>query len=84
MLALPAGTGIGNCQRPLRASTPQGERVALASSETVPAGTKLRFDIVMLDPKLEGLVREWLDYGELRGLGQWRNAGKGSYSWKEV
>lgn len=27
--------GMGECQRPLRASTPQGERVALAHSETV-------------------------------------------------
>ena len=27
---------MGDCQRPLRASTPQGERNTLASSETVP------------------------------------------------
>ena len=29
---------IGNLQRSLRASTPQGERIALAESETVPEG----------------------------------------------
>ena len=31
---------IGDCQRPLRAQTAQGERVALANSETVPALTR--------------------------------------------
>ena len=29
---------IGECQRPLRASTPMGERVSLAISEEIPAG----------------------------------------------
>jgi hypothetical protein len=26
------------------------------------------------------LVEEWLEYGELRGLGQWRNSGKGRFT----
>ena len=34
---------IGICQRPLRASTAQGERIALSSSETVPAGSAIEF-----------------------------------------
>ena len=29
-------------------------------------------------------VREWLDYGRLRGLFQWRNSGKGRFEWEEV
>lgn len=29
-------------------------------------------------------VREWLDYGMLRGLGQWRNSGKGRFTWEEI
>lgn len=29
-------------------------------------------------------VREWLDYGALRGFGQWRNSGKGRFTWEEV
>lgn len=29
-------------------------------------------------------VREWLDYGALRGLFQWRNSGKGRFEWEEV
>lgn len=72
------------CQRPLRAQTPQGERVALAISETAPEGTELEFTVQLLDAKDEARVREWLDYGEVHGLGQWRNAGKGRFLWQEL
>ena len=75
--------GMGECQRPLRASTPQGERVALAHSETVPAGATVEFTIVILKDDMETAVREWLDYGRLRGIGQWRNSGKGRFEWEE-
>lgn len=84
LLHLPDGAKIDDCQRPLRAQTPQGERVALADSETVPVGTWFDVDILLLDPKLEDTVKEWLDYGALRGLGQWRNSGKGRFEWKEL
>ena len=75
---------VGNCQRPLRAETLQGERIALANSETVPAGSTITFDIIMLDASLEKFVREALDYGVYSGIGQWRNAGKGRYLWNEL
>lgn len=75
---------MGDCQRPLRASTLQGERVALADSETVPAGSSITFDIILLNKDLEPAVREWLDYGSLRGIGQWRNSGKGRFTWEEI
>ena len=71
------------CQRPLRAQTAQGERVALACSETVPAGSTIEFSIVMLNDSTE-LVTEWLDYLRLRGLGQWRNSGKGRASYEII
>lgn len=73
---------MGECQRPLRAQTLQGERVALANSETVPAGSWMECEITMLDDKLEETVKEWLDYLKLRGLGQWRNSGKGRAAWE--
>lgn len=75
---------VGSCQRPLRASTAQGERVALAHSESIPAGSSIEFEITMLDEAHEKQVREWLDYGKLRGLGQWRNSGKGRFEWEEI
>ncbi|MCM1327282.1 MAG: hypothetical protein NC094_12030 [Bacteroidales bacterium] len=75
---------IGNCQRPLRASTAQGERIALANSETVPAGSTVEFTIQCIcDSHMKALI-EWLDYGKFRGIGQWRNSGKGRFEWKEI
>lgn len=83
-LHIPEGTEIGSCQRPLRAQTMQGERVALANSETVPAGTTLEMDICAWDPALWDLIEEWLDYGRFNGLGQWRSSGKGAFTWEYV
>ena len=73
---------IGNCQRPLRASTAQGERIALADSESIPAGATVEFDIVSIEKGLKNLITEWLEYGSLNGLGQWRNSGKGSFTYE--
>lgn len=78
-LKLPEGAAIGSCQRPLRASTAQGDRVALANSETVPAGTTQEFGVALLRDDLVPLVIEWLKYGLFHGNGQWRNSGKGRF-----
>lgn len=75
---------LGNCQRPLRGQTAQGERIALANSETVEAGSYIECTIVCLKDDLIGAVKEWLDYGVFRGLGQWRNSGKGRFEWEEI
>lgn len=69
---------MGVCERPLRASTAQGERIALASSETVPAGSTMTFQIMCPD-KYEKVVKEWLNYGMFKGISQWRNSGKGRF-----
>ena len=73
---------IGICQRPLRGQTAQGERIALASSESIPAGATMTFFIKMLVPAHEKMVIECLDYGQLRGFGQWRNSGKGRFTYE--
>ena len=70
---------IGLCQRPLRAQTAQGERVALAISEEIPEGASIEFEVQCLDDDHAKVVKEWLHYGQLRGLLQWRNAGHGSF-----
>lgn len=75
---------VGVCQRPLRAQTAQGERVALASSESIPAGATMELTITCYVDSDEKMVRECLDYGALRGLGQWRNSGKGRFLWQEL
>ena len=71
-----------DCQRPLRGETAQGPRVALANSESIPAPAVIEFTIQLFDPKLEKVVLEWLDYGVYRGLGQWRNSGKGRFTYE--
>jgi len=73
---------MGICQRPLRGQTAQGERIALASSECIPAGATMTFDIRMLLPEHEKAIREMLNYGQLRGFGQWRNSGKGRFRYE--
>lgn len=82
LLQMPDGQGIGSCQRPLRGQTAQGERIALANSETCPAGTTIEFTIKILLDSLQKNVIEWLDYGELNGIGQWHNSGKGRFTYK--
>lgn len=73
---------IGECQRPLRAQTAQGERVSLANSEEIPAGSTCEFEVLCMDDAHEKAVLEWLEYGQLRGIGQWRNSGKGRFSYE--
>lgn len=70
------------CQRPLRAQTAQGERVALSSSEELPAGTTVTMTIICMDDNHWKAVKEWLGYGLFRGIGQWRNSGKGRFTWE--
>ena len=71
-------------QRPLRASTPQGERVALAHSEEAPAGTYIEFKVACFMGGDRDVIREWLDYGHWKGIGQWRNSGMGRFEWEEI
>jgi hypothetical protein len=67
------------CQRPLRASTPQGERITLACSEEIPEGAVIEFDVKIMRDHDVDLVAEWMAYGEYHGMGQWRNSGKGRF-----
>ena len=72
------------CERPLRAQTAQGERVALSCSESIPAGSTMEIEITTLTDDLMNTVIEWLDYGKLNGLGQWHNSGKGRFIWEDI
>lgn len=78
----------GVVERPLRATTMQGDRVALARSEMVEAGSKLAFQIALLESTStksnfaevdEAAIKACLDYGKLRGFSQWRNASYGRF-----
>jgi hypothetical protein len=73
------GGPMATCTRSLRAQTAQGERVSLATSETIPAGSTCMFEIVVMDAGLIPAIRECFSYGNMRGFGQWRNSGKGRF-----
>lgn len=77
-IELPEGGEITTCERALRAQTMQGERVALASSEEVPAGSKMKFRVIATMPGLEKALAECFEYAQYRFLGGWRNSGKGT------
>lgn len=78
------GGEIGILERPLRANTPMGERVSIATSETIPAGSEITFTITCLSDQYANAIKEWLDYGKYRGLGQWRNASFGRFTYEVI
>lgn len=69
------------CQRSLRAMTAQGPRISLAKSEVVSAGARLQFKInVMKNSQIDaGVLNTLFEYGQMSGIGQWRNSGKGQF-----
>jgi hypothetical protein len=70
-------------ERPLRAQTPMGERVALARSEMLDAGVHFSCGITVLEDVIgEEVLRELLDYGYYQGLGQWRGGGYGQFTYQ--
>jgi len=83
-LVLPAGGKVGVCERPLRADTAQGPRVSVCRSEAVPPGSAFECEITVMSKELQRWVQVALDYGRLRGLGQWRNSGKGRFVWAQL
>lgn len=74
----------GVIERPLRAMTMQGPRVTLARSDYIDAGTAMELQVVILDnPKNEinpKVIKELFSYGELCGLGQFRNGSYGRFT----
>ena len=83
-LNLPEGGKIDFFTRSLRASTAQGERIALAASERIPPGTWFEVEVLCMNKDNLNWVRNWLAYGRLNGLLQWRNAGYGQFAWEEL
>jgi len=76
----------GIVERPLRAQTMQGPRVSLVRSDMVKAGRVLDFTIATTWPEVfkEDLIRQMLSRGEFMGLGQWRNASHGRFTFTLV
>lgn len=80
-ISLGAREPDGILERPLRAMTIQGPRVALVRSDYINAGLIIKFNVTLLPHKEINweTVNELLKYGELTGLGQFRNGGYGRF-----
>jgi len=82
-------------QRSLRATTMQGDRIAIASSEQVPPGTFIEFNVKLLiangkskkgaesSMKIqEETIEACIAYNASRGFGQWRSGGFGRFGYE--
>lgn len=75
------GSTIEFLERPLRAETAQGPRVALARSEMIAEGSWFECDLEVFESQIkEDLLRDLLSYGSRKGMGQWRNGSWGQFS----
>lgn len=79
-------------ERPLRADTLMGPRIALQSSEIIEDPWEFDMEISLFPnngtSRKESLsweaIETALDYGAFHGIGQWRNADYGKFIWKKV
>lgn len=79
-------------ERPLRAMTMQGPRVSVTASEVVEAAWELDFTLTLLNNPATNkscaltfeVIEEALDYGAIKGLGQWRNGQNGRFTWERM
>lgn len=71
-------------QRPMRTSGPTGDRTAIAASEMIPAGSRMKFTIGFTSLKFKPAIIEWLNYACVHGISGWRNSGMGICRWREI
>lgn len=79
-------------ERPLRAMTMQGPRVSVSASETIRPDWELEFTLTLIDNERTAksvaltweIIEEALNYGAIKGLGQWRNGQNGRFGWEIV
>lgn len=81
-----------DCERSLRADTMQGPRTTVAASEQINAPWEMTFTVRLIQNSgskssaalMFEAIEDALDYGQLCGLGQWRNGGHGRFTWERV
>lgn len=79
-------------ERPLRAMTMQGPRVSVSASEIIRPDWELEFTLTLVDNEMTAksvaltwnVIEEALNYGAIKGLGQWRNGQNGRFTWETV
>lgn len=82
-------------ERPLRAKTAQGDRVALTASELIEDPWEIEVELTLLPnpaAKTEGgskaitwaVIEQALALGRMKGIGQWRNGGYGRFTYERI
>lgn len=82
LIDIPEGTSITLCERSLRKPDPHNheqDASVIASSEKIEAGAKMEIRFLILNKAYINYVKKALAYGLLRGFGQWRNSGMGTF-----
>lgn len=71
----------GVLERSIRVNTMQGPRVSVIRSDSVAEGTEIEFAVSLLDhgEVTKDTLAAIFEYGQLQGLGQWRNGGYGRF-----
>lgn len=72
------------CNRILNGMTMQGKRTTPIESEAIDAGSSFECEIKIIknSPVKKEMIYEILNYGKIKGFGQWRNAGNGIFFWE--
>lgn len=84
---LPKTDADGLLVRSLRGETPQGPRVTIVKSEYLEPLSMISYTIYWRDggPVTRDMIVDMMDQGEVFfGIGQWRNSGKGKFTWRIV
>lgn len=73
----------GIMERPLRAETQMGPRVAITASELIKGpGRSIAFSLTTTDDVDKSLMDQILSRGMFRGIGQWNNAQWGTFEFE--
>ena len=80
LIDMPEGGQMGYCERPIRIEKFPQPISSLKCSETVPMDSTIKFRVGILNDDDEKYVLACLHYGYLRGVGEWRNSGKGRFT----
>lgn len=79
-------------ERTLRAMTMQGPRVSVSASEIIRPDWEIEFTLTLIANEKTAksvaltwnFIEEALNYGAIKGLGQWRNGQNGRFTWETV
>jgi len=76
----------GLLERPIRVQTMQGPRVSVVRSDFVNEGTIINCSLKVIGSRVinEKILRSILDYGSLKGLGQFRNGSYGRFNYELI